>query len=119
MNLITTQQKEQTIYKPIFGIDRIDAPYLTLFYVMVWMLMPPLYNRRVSKSMNRTVVSRYVKEFRTRASFAGILVGRGAALQFVFSHLQRSLEKSLPEHDRARALMARYLNSQFTEGVDQ
>ena len=108
---------QEQFYKPLLDIDFINSPGVTLFYAIAWMLIPPLYNNRLSKSKNRKIVSDYVRKFRTQAAFAGIKIGRGAILQYVFTYLQRSLERSIPERAKARDLMATYLNAQYGEGA--
>jgi hypothetical protein len=103
-------------FHPIAGITRIDAPWHILFYVMVWTMIPPAYDLQKPKSINRQVAANYAREFKRRAKLAGVAVGHKAGVKRVFELLQHGTEKSIPHHDKARALMATHLYKQFTDG---
>lgn len=101
--------------KPILGITRIDRPFITSLYIMAWTMIPPLYTRKISKTANRQIVDNYIREFRSRACQANISIGRGACLKSVFASFHRGTERKMYEGEKARALMAEYLRTQFQE----
>jgi len=115
---MTNSRPQYTIPAPSAQVvsfpKRIDSPWQCLFYVLLWTLIPPSYDRQILKTANYEIVNDYVRQFRSRARAAGLVIGRGAYVRFVFLQLQNSL--SIPDSQRARAIMAAYLNSRFTDG---
>lgn len=99
----------------LFGIDRIDAPWKTLFYATAWKMIPPLFDLQIPRGENVKIVTMYLREFKSLACMAGVTVANGARVTHVFNYLHHGDERVIPERHKAREYMAKYLNSQIGE----
>lgn len=104
------------LHKPLLGIKRINTPWVCLFYLAAWDLLPDRYNVKKTKRHNQNEVLKLRKKFYAIAKKSGVTIGRGAKVTSLLRSAQTLGTVNLLGYERAEALLAALHYLQFAGG---
>lgn len=94
------------LHKPLLGITRIDFPWVAVFYLSAWDLIPDPYNPKKKKKANAQAIAKLHKKFRAIAKESGVTIGRGANVNKMLQLIQDfGSVTHLLEYEKAEALL--------------